>query len=490
MQGSSFWGSYIIRFASGRYSCTIMKPFVCLLTLLPAFSYARPCPDSTTRECRRTNIIGTLSVGAINNYRNDYTVPAGFERNSVTGFLPMIGKIEYGIGRHTGLAATFGYDAFMVNYYQLYQGHEGTIRRYKSNRVQILSAGVSMFYHILPYERIDRWDPFVGLGFSLNNITQHGYPQGDSSIFLTEHSVTPYLKAGVRYYITYNLGLFAEAGYDQRSVASFGASVRLGKPPRHIPRDSDGDGVPDKRDSCMDVAGLVALDGCPDTDGDGIADKYDRCPEVAGLAELNGCPDSDHDGIPDKDDKCPTLAGPPATHGCPDRDGDGVTDRDDKCPDVAGIAAFEGCPDTDGDGIPDGEDQCPEVAGPADRHGCPDTVKCQVTLKKDRIAFVTGKSMLSPASYKVLDEVVVQVKADPTIYLVVDGYADNTGKRSINKVISAKRAMVVKKYLVSKGISSTRIVASGHGSSDPVASNRTAAGRTKNRRATMRVEYR
>ena len=74
-------------------------------------------------------------------------------------------------------------------------------------------------------------------------------------------------------------------------------------------KDTDGDGVYDKDDSCPDVAGLAAFNGCPDADGDGVQDSKDSCPNVAGLAALNGCPDADADGIADKDDMCPNEKG-------------------------------------------------------------------------------------------------------------------------------------------------------------------------------------
>jgi OmpA-OmpF porin, OOP family len=249
-----------------------------------------------------------------------------------------------------------------------------------------------------------------------------------------------------------------------------------------------GDGIPDKLDSCKEVAGLAAFAGYPDTDGDGISDRYDRCPTIAGPAQWNGCPDSDGDGVPDEFDNCPNVPG--LVRGCPDGDGDGITDADDKCPELAGYSVYGGCPDTDNDGIPDNEDRCPLLTGPAHRQGCPDTVKKEIRLEHDRITFVTGKSALSPASYAVLNEVIAQVHTDTTVYIVVDGYADNTGKRSVNKVISARRAQVAKTYLVGRGISPSRIIARGHGSSQPVASNRTAAGRAKNRRATVRIAHR
>jgi OOP family OmpA-OmpF porin len=71
------------------------------------------------------------------------------------------------------------------------------------------------------------------------------------------------------------------------------------------PKDSDGDGVPDKIDACPTLAGSAKLNGCPDKDGDGIEDKDDKCPTVAGSKEFGGCPDSDGDGIEDAKDKCP-----------------------------------------------------------------------------------------------------------------------------------------------------------------------------------------
>jgi outer membrane protein OmpA-like peptidoglycan-associated protein len=60
--------------------------------------------------------------------------------------------------------------------------------------------------------------------------------------------------------------------------------------------------------------------GCPDADGDGVADKDDQCVDVAGPKENNGCPwpDTDGDGVNDKDDQCPTVAGTVANNGCPE----------------------------------------------------------------------------------------------------------------------------------------------------------------------------
>jgi OOP family OmpA-OmpF porin len=58
-----------------------------------------------------------------------------------------------------------------------------------------------------------------------------------------------------------------------------------------------------------------------DTDGDGVADKLDKCldTEVGLKVDGSGCPlDSDADGIPDSKDSCPTEKGTIALNGCPD----------------------------------------------------------------------------------------------------------------------------------------------------------------------------
>ncbi len=85
-------------------------------------------------------------------------------------------------------------------------------------------------------------------------------------------------------------------------------------------KDTDGDGVYDKDDECVNIPGLPEFNGCPDTDGDGIADKYDDCPDTAGTAEFNGCPDTDGDGIADSNDECPNIAGLQEFNGCPEVD--------------------------------------------------------------------------------------------------------------------------------------------------------------------------
>ena len=112
--------------------------------------------------------------------------------------------------------------------------------------------------------------------------------------------------------------------------------------------DTDNDGIADKDDRCPNVTGTTALKGCPDADGDGVADMDDKCgsTKLGYKVDNNGCPmDNDKDGLNNEDDKCPDVAGPLALKGCPDTDGDGVSDMDDRCPKAKGTLANKGCPE-------------------------------------------------------------------------------------------------------------------------------------------------
>jgi outer membrane protein OmpA-like peptidoglycan-associated protein len=252
--------------------------------------------------------------------------------------------------------------------------------------------------------------------------------------------------------------------------------------------DTDHDGVPDSVDKCPTVPGSPTAYGCPDRDLDSVADEQDRCPDQAGPVALQGCPDRDHDGIADVDDSCPDVAGPAKFHGCPDTDGDGIPDNQDLCPDKPGPLAFHGCPDTDGDGIPDNLDKCPTVPGPASNQGCPevkDEVRKRLAFAATAIQFQTGKAIIKKTSYPLLNEIVKILNDYPDYYMTIDGQTDNVGKPAMNMVLSKDRADAVKNYFVSQGIKSDRIVTAGHGDTQPVASNKTAAGRAKNRRVDM-----
>jgi OOP family OmpA-OmpF porin len=82
------------------------------------------------------------------------------------------------------------------------------------------------------------------------------------------------------------------------------------------------------------------------------------------------------------------------------------------------------------------------------------------------------------------------MKKYPDLKVVIEGHTDHTGKKAHNQVLSEKRAISVKSYMTEKfGIKESRLTARGYGVSKPIASNKTKAGRQKNRRVEAAVDY-
>ncbi|WP_298762372.1 OmpA family protein [uncultured Polaribacter sp.] len=306
------------------------------------------------------------------------------------------------------------------------------------------------------------------------------------------------LNAGVGFntWFNDNLGLNFQTG----TKLGFSDNIRthyqttLGLVIRFGGKDTDKDGVYDKDDACPEVAGLKEFNGCPDADGDGIKDSDDACPNVAGLAAMNGCPDADGDGVADKDDMCPNEKGTKANKGCPDSDGDGVINKKDKCPNQAGPMANSGCPwpDSDKDGVLDKDDKCPNVAGVASNKGCPAAVitkEAESSLGEfaKAILFNSGKSSFKPGVTSKLNAIVKVMKNYPNANFLIEGHTDSQGSAALNLRISEKRATAVRDYLVKNGIPTTRLQSIGYGEGEPIATNKTRAGRAQNRRVVVKV---
>lgn len=270
------------------------------------------------------------------------------------------------------------------------------------------------------------------------------------------------------------------------------------------PIDSDEDGVADYLDQCPNTPTNVLVDsiGCPiDSDKDGIADYLDLCPNtIEGIkVDSIGCPiDSDSDGIADYLDKCPNtpLGVNVNKNGCPtDTDNDGIADYLDKCPytpEGTQVNA-QGCPlDTDGDGLLDSEDQCPTKAGPANNHGCPELKKEVRNLFKKAmtgIQFESGKDIIKPSSFPILDQIVAIMELNKEYHLTINGHTDNNGDDAKNMQLSTDRAAAVAKYLTDKGIADSRLTSHGFGETKPIADNKTTKGRAKNRRVEFEISY-
>lgn len=110
----------------------------------------------------------------------------------------------------------------------------------------------------------------------------------------------------------------------------------------------------------------------------------------------------------------------------------------------------------------------------------------QVYLKND-ILFTTGSSELSPASMQTLTDLNKVLKKYPKNRIVVQGYTDSTGSDAINNKLSTQRAKAVYDFLLGSGLKTKSITYVGYGSSNPIASNATAAGRAQNRRVVLSI---
>lgn len=201
-----------------------------------------------------------------------------------------------------------------------------------------------------------------------------------------------------------------------------------------------------------------------DYDGDGFADPRDRCPRERGEAPL-GCPDKDVDGDGFKAsvDKCPNFAGDPPD-GCPP-------------------------PDVDNDGIGNDKDLCQgkfeTLNGFQDGDGCPDEIPrelAKVTGAIMGITFTGDTDVLKPSSHAALDRAVKRLKRYAEVRFEIAGHLDNSGDPELGKGLSKRRADAVKDYLVEQGIDAQRLETRGAGANEPLDTNKTVAGRARNRR--------
>lgn len=128
------------------------------------------------------------------------------------------------------------------------------------------------------------------------------------------------------------------------------------------------------------------------------------------------------------------------------------------------------------------------------RQDPPRDVSSLVTLEgdairvKENIGFPHGKSELEESSKDLLDAVArILVNTTSITKLSIEGHTDTTGEPAANQPLSEERALAVKKYLESKGVDPSRLESRGFGSSQPVDTNDTEAGRAKNRRVEFKV---
>ena len=377
---------------------------------------------------------------------------------------------------------------------------------------EILGYGIEGLYHFMPD---GRFVPFIaiGIGGMYYGKGEHYHDDPSYGERFEANQLTVDYGAGAKYFLTDNIALRADVrhvlalngkwnnpDYVHNDVqASLGINfafggktssdkVKIEEPPIPMKRivDSDGDGVPDDKDMCPDTPPGVKVDknGCSpdlDSDHDGVPDSIDRCPgnPPGVVVDKYGCPpDSDNDGVPDYLDDCPgTPAGVKVDkHGCP---------LDSGKP----IAAL----DSDHDGVPDYKDKCPNTpAGVAvDKNGCPLAEKKRTAILL-KMQFDANKAVINKKYHKELKRAADFMKEHPKATATIVGHTDDVekaGKPKSSLLLSKARADSVRQYLIKKfGIKGSRITTLGHGPDTPLASNKTKAGRQKNRRAVALFE--
>jgi len=110
-----------------------------------------------------------------------------------------------------------------------------------------------------------------------------------------------------------------------------------------------------------------------------------------------------------------------------------------------------------------------------------------VVTMSDAILFDVNSAALKPQSMITLDQMADVMVKYPDSDILIKGHTDSTGSEKYNQELSERRSQSVKNYLVSKGVSESRITAIGFGKTMPIASNDTAEGREKNRRVEIDI---
>ena len=170
--------------------------------------------------------------------------------------------------------------------------------------------------------------------------------------------------------------------------------------------------------------------------------------------------------------------------GCPepDNDGDGLLDAADKCPfqaeDEPGVNA-DGCPK-------EIAKLCPDGARPTASGQCLAHIDAGLIQIAEPVQFSEDTANLADSSRELLNQVVDILDAAPDMKLQVVGHTDSWGLRANNLELSLQRARSVRFYLVRQSKDPTsmakRVKAIGRGEAEPLESNDTAVGRSKNRR--------
>ncbi len=143
------------------------------------------------------------------------------------------------------------------------------------------------------------------------------------------------------------------------------------------------------------------------------------------------------------------------------------------------ICSFFGSPPAPPPPAPAPVPVAPAPAPPPDTCG-------RIVLRGVNFAFDSAK--IDDASAGVLDVAAEQLNGCPNVAVSVDGHTDSIGTDAYNQGLSERRANAVMGHLVDRGVSASRLTATGFGERNPIASNDTAEGRALNRRVELKTQ--
>lgn len=109
------------------------------------------------------------------------------------------------------------------------------------------------------------------------------------------------------------------------------------------------------------------------------------------------------------------------------------------------------------------------------------------TIRLNYLIFSQGKAEIDPKSFNELDGIALMMKDNANMVIQLEGHTDNVGSSEANLKLSQNRVDAVKKYLVAKGVSKSRIKTKAFGGSKPIKNEQTPEARALNRRVEMRI---
>jgi outer membrane protein OmpA-like peptidoglycan-associated protein len=103
------------------------------------------------------------------------------------------------------------------------------------------------------------------------------------------------------------------------------------------------------------------------------------------------------------------------------------------------------------------------------------------------ILFDVNRAELKPGAYSSIREIATFLKQHPDRVATIEGFTDSTGSADYNLSLSQRRADAMRGALLQEGVAPDRVIVRGMGESEPVASNKTEAGRQLNRRIQVAI---